>query len=167
MLHCLKREQLIAAPMDEVWHFFSRPENLKLITPPYMGFDILSETPPVMEVGIIIKYKVRPLFGIPFRWVTEITHLKGPQDGEEPYFFVDEQRFGPYAFWHHHHEFYTTSRGILMKDIVHYRLPFEPIGGIFHAILIRPRLEEIFDFRQKKIDELFNNKVLLGKSALN
>lgn len=155
MLYQLKQEQLIPAPMEEVWHFFSRPENLKIITPPYMGFDILSEVPPVMEAGLIIEYIVRPLFGIPLRWITEITHLRGPQHGEPPYFFVDEQRFGPYTFWHHRHEFHPVEGGVRMLDLVHYRLPGGPIGRIAHTLIIRHRLEEIFNYRRKKVDEIF------------
>ncbi|MDW8235845.1 MAG: SRPBCC family protein [Bacteroidia bacterium] len=154
-MYHLHRVQLIPAPLPEVWEFFSRPENLKTITPPYMGFDILSQVPQRMQAGIIIEYKVRPLWGIPLRWVTEITHLYGPDEGEPPYFFVDEQRFGPYAFWHHRHEFIPEKEGVRMIDLVHYQLPFAPIGNLFHGLLIRPRLEEIFDFRRKKIEEIF------------
>ncbi|MCS7152763.1 MAG: SRPBCC family protein [Bacteroidia bacterium] len=154
-MYRLQRKQLIPAPLEEVWHFFSRPENLKVITPPYMGFDILSEVPSVMEAGIIIEYIVRPLWGVPWRWVTEITHLRGPQHGAPPYFFVDEQRFGPYTFWHHRHEFHPVEEGVLMTDLVHYKLPGGAIGRFFHPLLIRPRLEEIFDYRKKKIEELF------------
>jgi ligand-binding SRPBCC domain-containing protein len=92
-------EQTIPAPLEEVWEFFSSPVNLKVITPPYMGFDILTPVPDRMEPGIIIAYTVRPLWGIPMFWVTEITHV------EPLRFFVDEQRFGPYRFWHHRHTF--------------------------------------------------------------
>lgn len=158
MLYRLKRSQFIPAPIEEVWHFFSRPENLKTITPPYMGFDILSEVPPVMEAGIIIEYIVRPIFGIPLRWVTEITHLHGPQHGAPPYFFVDEQRFGPYTFWHHRHEFHPEGDGVRMIDLVHYKVPGSIIGQMLHPILVRPRLEEIFDYRRQKIEMLFGAK---------
>ncbi|MEN2993488.1 MAG: SRPBCC family protein [Bacteroidia bacterium] len=155
MLYRLERLQYIPASMEVVWTFFSRPENLKLITPPYMGFDILSEVPPVMQAGLIIEYRVRPLFGIPLRWVTEITHLYGPQQGPPPYFFVDEQRFGPYVFWHHRHEFHPKDEGVEMRDLVHYKLPGGFVGRLFHPILIRPRLEEIFSYRQAQIERIF------------
>lgn len=158
MLYRLKRAQFIPAPMEEVWHFFSRPENLKTITPPYMGFDILSEVPPVMEAGVIIEYIVRPLLGIPLRWVTEITHLHGPQQGAPPYFFVDEQRFGPYTFWHHRHEFHPEGEGVRMLDLVHYKVPAGALGRMVHPFLVRPRLEEIFDYRRKRIEELFGKE---------
>lgn len=160
MLYRLKAEQFIPAPMEEVWTFFSRPENLKTITPPYMGFDILSEVPPVMEAGLIIEYRVRPLLGIPLRWVTEITHLKGPQHGPPPYFFVDEQRFGPYVFWHHRHTFEPVEGGVYMTDLVHYRLPAGPLGALVHPWLVRPRLEEIFSYRRAKIEALFGKAEL-------
>ncbi|MEN3040722.1 MAG: SRPBCC family protein [Bacteroidia bacterium] len=164
MLYRLMRKQLIPAAIDSVWHFFSRPENLKIITPPYMGFDILSSVPPVMEAGIIIEYIVRPLAGIPMRWITEITHLYGPQHGEPPYFFVDEQRFGPYAFWHHRHEFHEAEGGVLMIDLVHYKLPLGKIGQLFHPWVVEPRLKEIFDFREKKISEIFGAQALASIS---
>ncbi|MCS7189808.1 MAG: SRPBCC family protein [Bacteroidia bacterium] len=155
-MYRLARKQLIKAPIEEVWEFFSRPENLKLITPSYLGFEILSEVPPVMEAGIIIEYKVRPLFGIPLRWVTEITHLRGPQHGKPPYFFVDEQRFGPYVFWHHRHEFHPTEKGVMMIDLVHYKLPGGIIlGGIVHSLIVRAKLEGIFEYREHCIEKIF------------
>ncbi|MCX7606812.1 MAG: SRPBCC family protein [Bacteroidia bacterium] len=156
MLYRLVRVQEVYAPLSEVWYFFSRPENLSTLTPSYMAFQILSEVPENMEAGILIEYIVRPLWGIPLRWVTEITHVKSPLQGSPPYFFVDEQRFGPYAFWHHRHEFYPVEKGVLMRDIVHYKLPGKFLGQLIHPLLIRPRLEEIFNFREKKIREIFN-----------
>ncbi|MCX8112780.1 MAG: SRPBCC family protein [Bacteroidia bacterium] len=165
-MYRLIQKQLIPAPIEEVWPFFSRPENLKLITPPYMGFDILSEVPSVMEAGVIIEYIVRPLFGLPMRWVTEITHLYGPRQGEPPYFFVDEQRFGPYAFWHHRHEFHPVETGVLMTDQVHYKLPAGLIGRLVHPILIRPRLEEIFSYRRQKIEDIFGKSPLLSPESV-
>ncbi len=158
MLYRLTRETFIPAPVTEVWAFFSRPENLNRITPPDMRFEILSEVPPEMQAGLIIEYRVRPLWGLPVRWVTEITHLHGPGQGAPPYFFVDEQRLGPYRFWHHRHEFWPTEEGVRMKDLVHYKLPGGLIGRWLHPYLIRPRLEYIFDFRAQQIATLFGQK---------
>lgn len=144
-------EQLIPAPLEEVWRFFSSPRNLKTITPPYMGFDILTPVPDTMEPGIIIAYTVRPLWGIPMFWVTEITHVDPLR------FFVDEQRFGPYRFWHHRHVFVPTQGGVLMTDIVHYALPVPIIDGLVNRLTVRPRIQEIFEFRRRKIVEIFGD----------
>lgn len=141
--------QIIPAPLDVVWDFFSSPVNLKLITPPYMGFDILTPVPDKMEAGLIIAYIVRPLWNIPMHWVTEITHVDPPR------FFVDEQRFGPYRFWHHRHTFTPVEGGVLMHDLVYYAFKQPFIDGLINKYIVRPRIEEIFEFRRRKIIELF------------
>ncbi len=150
-LYRLEARQLIRAHIEAVWDFFSSPANLKIITPPYMGFDILSDVPAKMQPGLIIVYRVRPLFGRPVHWVTEITHV------DELRFFVDEQRFGPYRFWHHRHVFLPTADGIEMTDLVHYSLPPPLLDSVVNAFLVAPRLLEIFAYRQKKIIELFQD----------
>lgn len=142
-------EQVIPASLEVVWDFFSSPVNLKTITPPYMGFDILTPVPDKMEAGLIIAYTVRPLFNIPMTWVTEITHV------EPLRFFVDEQRFGPYRFWHHRHTFTPVEGGVHMHDLVYYALKQPIIDGAINRLLVRPRIEEIFEFRRRKIIELF------------
>lgn len=144
-----EEEQTIPATLERVWDFFSSPANLKVITPPYMGFDILTPVPDRMEPGTIIAYTVRPLWGIPMLWVTEITHV------EPLRFFVDEQRFGPYRFWHHRHTFTPVDGGVRMTDLVYYALPVPVIDRIINRLLVRPRIEEIFAFRRRKIIELF------------
>jgi len=141
--------QVIPAPVETVWDFFSNPRNLKIITPPYMGFEILTPVPEIMEPGLIIEYIVRPLMGIPMHWVTEITHVAPLR------FFVDEQRFGPYRFWHHRHEFESVPDGVRMVDLVHYVLPLTVLENTVHRWLVRPRIEEIFTYRRAKIIELF------------
>lgn len=142
-------EQTIPATLEGVWDFFSSPANLKVITPPYMGFDILTPVPDRMEPGTIIAYTVRPLWGIPMLWVTEISHV------EPLRFFVDEQRFGPYRFWHHRHTFTPVDGGVRMTDLVYYALPVPVIDRIINRLIVRPRIEEIFAFRRRKIVELF------------
>lgn len=114
-----------------------------------MGFEITSDLGDgKMYPGQIITYKVTPLLGIPMRWVTEITHV------DQGRYFVDEQRFGPYALWHHQHWFKDVKDGVEMIDIVNYGLPFDPFGRIA-APFVNSKLEEIFDFRFKKVEELF------------
>jgi len=134
---------------DQAWDFLCDPNNLKTITPDYMGFEILSGAEKKMYAGQIIQYIVTPVMGIPTKWVTEITHVK---EGE---YFVDEQRFGPYALWHHKHFIRPIENGVEMEDIIDYKIPFGTLGRLAHPIIVKPKLNEIFDYRQKKIIELF------------
>ena len=143
--------QELATTMEEAWTFLSDPKNLKRITPDYMGFDIISGAERKMFPGQIIQYRLTPVLGIPFRWVTEITHV---QEGE---FFVDEQRFGPYTFWHHKHFIKKTSNGVVMEDIVDYKLPLGPLGWLAHALFVRAKVKQIFDYREKALNEIFNS----------
>jgi ligand-binding SRPBCC domain-containing protein len=144
-------EQLIPATLDEVWDFISSPKNLKVITPEYMGFDILSKNLPAkMYAGMIISYKVKPLLNIPVIWVTEITHV------EEKKFFIDQQLIGPYSLWHHQHIIKEQADGILMTDIVSYSPPFGFLGAIANEFIINKKLKEIFDYRELAIKKKFN-----------
>ena len=143
--------QELATTMEEAWTFLSDPKNLKRITPDYMGFDIIFGAERKMFPGQIIQYRLTPVLGIPFRWVTEITHV---QEGE---FFVDEQRFGPYTFWHHKHFIKKTSNGVVMEDIVDYKLPLGPLGWLAHALFVRAKVKQIFDYREKALNEIFNS----------
>ena len=145
-----KRTQEINASIDEIWKFISDPSNLKLITPDYMRFDITSEDiPSKMYEGMIISYKVSPLLGIKTTWVTEITHLK------ENSYFVDEQRVGPYKIWHHQHMIQPMEKRTLMTDIVSYQPPLGFLGSIANELIIKGKLNEIFEYRAKALDEIF------------
>lgn len=145
-----KKELKIRASMDEVWDFISSPKNLKEITPEYMGFDITSEDlPDKMYPGIIISYIVKPLMGLKTTWVTEITHVK------EKEYFVDEQRVGLYSIWHHEHIIEPIEGEVLMKDIVSYKSPLGFLGSIANKLIIKNKLNEIFDFRTVAIQKRF------------
>ena len=145
-----KKTQEINASLEEVWKFISDPANLKKITPDYMGFDITStDLPSKMYAGMIISYKVSPLFGIKTTWVTEITHLKANS------YFVDEQRVGPYKIWHHQHMIQPTEKGTLMTDIVSYQPPLGLLGSVANTLIINGKLNEIFDYRTKALEEIF------------
>lgn len=147
----LIRKQELAADVNEIWDFISSPKNLKEITPKSMGFDITSgDLPEKMYTGMIISYKVKPLLGIPTTWVTEITHI------DDKKFFIDEQRVGPYKIWHHQHFIELTKKGVLMTDIVSYQPPFGFVGAIANALIIRKKIEEIFDFRKEILHRKFN-----------
>jgi ligand-binding SRPBCC domain-containing protein len=150
-MYQLKRTQVIKADIKTCWDFFSSPKNLKLITPPYMGFEVKTEVPEKMYEGLMIAYTVRPLLGIPMSWVTEIKTVK------ENVFFVDEQRQGPYTIWHHEHHFKAVEGGVEMTDIVSYVLPLGFLGKMAHPILVRKKLEEIFAYRFQKVEEIFNS----------
>lgn len=148
-LYKLHKRQNLPITVDEAWTFLSSPKNLKTITPDYMGFNILSGADREMFAGQIIQYIVTPVLGIKTKWVTEITHVN------QGHYFVDEQRFGPYALWHHKHFIRPIKGGIEMEDIIDYKLPLGWIGQLAHPILVKPKLKEIFDYRQQKLIELF------------
>ena len=151
MLYHLNSTQKLPISMEEAWLFFSDPKNLNTITPDSMKIQTISGDERKMFQGQIIHYKISPFPFISMEWVTEITHV------EQNNFFVDEQRFGPYKFWHHKHFFTAIDGGVLMEDIVHYKVPFGILGRLLHPILVRPRLNEIFDFRTQKLITLFGN----------
>jgi ligand-binding SRPBCC domain-containing protein len=148
-IYQLHKKQNLPITVDEAWKFLSSPANLKTITPGYMSFDILSGADRPMYPGQIIQYIVTPVLGIKTKWVTEITHVMDKQ------YFVDEQRFGPYALWHHKHFIKEIDGGVEMEDIIDYKVPFGFIGQLIHPILVKPKLEEIFKYRTKKLEELF------------
>jgi ligand-binding SRPBCC domain-containing protein len=135
--------------VPEAWDFFSDPRNLERITPPSLGIRITSGIPPRMHPGMIVTYAIRVYPGIPVRWVTEITHVL------EPRLFVDEQRFGPYRFWHHQHHFSEVEGGTAVEDLVHYALPFGPAGRMFGGGFVRRQLDEIFSFRRQFLEHAF------------
>lgn len=144
----LYRRQHVSTPLDRTFDFFSRPENLARITPPWLGFRIVSGDLAMRE-GLRIEYRVRPL-GVPQRWVSRITAY------DPPHRFVDEQVVGPYAHWHHEHRFRAVEGGTEVTDRVRYALPFGQIGRIAHRLLVRPRLESIFDYRERTLPELLD-----------
>ena len=148
-IYNLKSKQKLPISVNKAWDFLSSPLNLKTITPEYMGFNILSGADRKMYPGQIIQYIVTPLFGIKTKWVTEITHV------QENKYFVDEQRFGPYALWHHKHFIRPIDGGVEMEDIIDYKIPFGLIGQLVHPIIIKPKLKEIFDYRHDKLIEIF------------
>lgn len=148
-IYTLHSKQNIPISLDQAWDFLSNPNNLKTITPDYMGFHILRGADRKMYAGQIIQYIVTPILNIPTKWVTEITHV------EDKHYFVDEQRFGPYALWHHKHFLREIPGGVEMEDIVDYKIPLGILGQMVHPILVKPKLKEIFHHRQNKLIELF------------
>jgi ligand-binding SRPBCC domain-containing protein len=151
-MQTLQRTQVLPISINEAWDFFSNPKNLKVITPEFMRFDITSVSKDSrMYPGMIITYIVSPIMNIPFNWVTEITHVN------EPHYFVDNQKSGPFKFWHHQHFFKEVPSGVEMTDIVNYAAPFDPISRPIEKTIVRQRVEMIFDFRYKKLNEMFGH----------
>lgn len=157
MMYQLVATQILPVHITKAWEFMSNPVNLKTITPDYMGFDIISGAEKRMYQGQVIHYMVTPVAGIKTRWVTEITHVN------EPHFFVDEQRFGPYSFWHHKHFLEEIPEGVLMTDIIDYKLPAGIIGKMLHPLLVEPKLKQIFNYRIEKLTAIFDE--IEGKRA--
>lgn len=152
-VYVIDRSQVLHASMRQAWRFFSDPCNLQRITPPWLDFRILSCPDPPMHPGMIVTYDIGVLPLVRTPWVTEITHVR------EGSFFVDEQRLGPYRFWHHQHHFQEVEGGVSMRDLVHYALPLGPAGRLTHRLWIRQRLEAIFDYRTKVLAGLFGENV--------
>ena len=149
--YTLKREQLIRKPLEEVFSFFENTENLARITPSNLGFKILTPLPIHMKTGTLIDYTIN-IFGIGVHWRTLIS------DYNPPHNFTDEQLKGPYTFWHHRHEFISSSDGTLIRDTVAYALPFGMLGRLVHALLVKRQLRQIFDFRTSAIKNIFGEK---------
>jgi len=149
-VHRFETKQVLPISLREAWDFFSSPKNLDLITPDDMSFEIKSGAETKTYAGQIITYKIKPLLNIPMNWVTEITQCVEGQ------YFIDEQRFGPYKFWHHQHHFMKTEGGVLMQDILHYALPFGPLGELMGKLFIHKKVMNIFSYREKKLNEIFH-----------
>lgn len=150
-IYTLHTKQKLPITVNEAWKFLSDPKNLKIITPDYMGFNILSGADRPMFQGQLIQYIVTPIAGIRTKWVTEITHVRDKE------YFVDEQRFGPYSLWHHKHFIKEIDGGVEMEDIVDYKLPFGIIGQLVQPLLVAPKLKEIFTYRRQKLIDLFGD----------
>ncbi len=145
----IHRIQNLPCSIAEAWEFISNPGNLKLITPSFLNFEIMSGGELPMFPGQIISYRVSPVLGISISWVTEITHV------QEPFYFVDEQRIGPYRFWHHQHFLREVPGGVEMRDRVHYKLSFGVLGRVIDHMFVSRKLGQIFDYRFRKFEEVF------------
>ena len=146
--HTLRREQWIARPIGQVFAFFADAYNLEQITPPWLGFRILSASSNAISEGTEIRYSLR-LHGLPIHWLTEIRRWNPPHS------FVDVQRSGPYSLWHHTHLFKAHGDRTRMIDVVRYALPFGLLGRIVHTLSVRNQVRTIFDYRRQRIEELF------------
>ncbi len=159
-VYSFKKVQLLPISLNKAWEFFSNPANLANMTPANMCFKIVSQHHGgKMYAGQIIEYTVKPLLGFPLYWMTEITHVENEE------YFIDEQRFGPYSFWHHQHHFKVVQGGVEMTDIVHYKIPFWFLGDIANKLFVKKQLNNIFRYRFEKAEELFG-KISAEKSKV-
>jgi len=148
-VHILRRELEVPQPIDTVFAFFERPENLAEITPASLDFTMLTPGPLKMKPGAVIDYAIR-VGGVRMYWRTLIA------DYDPPHRFVDLQLKGPYVFWHHMHSFVPCDGGTKITDEVRYVLPFGPLGRLAHALVVRRQLEHIFDYRAQIILRKFS-----------
>ncbi len=153
MRHQLYTEQQLNCDLQTAWEFFSSPFNLSKITPKDMAFVVKSdlENEPIYE-GMEINYTVSPLYRIPMKWRTKITQVVFQKS------FTDIQEKGPYKYWNHFHQFESNERGVLIKDTVTYELPFGFLGTIAHKLLVKKKIESIFSYRYKVLEDKFNQK---------
>lgn len=153
MIYRIQKTQQLPCDLDTAWKFFSSPKNLSKITPKEMQFIVLTDLKdePIYE-GMLIDYKITPLLGIPMKWKTKITHVDGQKS------FTDFQLKGPYKLWNHLHEFIPNKDGVLMKDTVDYALPLGFLGKIAHALIVKKKVNHIFEYRNQILEQLFNDK---------
>jgi len=148
-LYTLHKKQNLPISLDEAWNFLCNPANLSKLTPPAMNMSIISGADRRMYAGQVLQYSVTPLPGYTTKWVSEITQYEAQK------YFVDLQLYGPYAFWHHKHFVHEIDGGVEMEDIIDYKVPLGILGQMVHPILVKPKLESIFNYRRKQLELLF------------
>ena len=147
----LEQSQILPISMDDAWAFFSDPRNLAKITPPELNLIPSSSVPDRMHAGLVITYKVKIAPLVYVKWVTEITQM------DAPHFFVDEQRFGPYKFWHHLHRFSPCEGGVLAEDVINYGLYGGPLATLVNTLVVKRQLNGIFEFRKQVLEKVFGD----------
>ncbi len=148
-MYQIKRTQIIPLDLATFWDFFMKADTLLVITPKHMGMEMRTQVPESMYEGLMIEYRMRPLFGIPLNWIAEIKTVK------EQALFIDEQRKGPFKIWHHEHHFRAVEGGVEMTDLLTYALPLGFLGRMSHGLLVKPRLEALFDHRYQVLEQIF------------
>lgn len=151
MIYRIQRTQQLPCDLETAWNFFSSPKNLAKITPKQMQFIVLTDLKeePIYK-GMLIDYLITPLLGIQMKWKTKITQVDDRKS------FTDFQVKGPYKLWNHFHEFIPNEDGVLMKDTVDYELPFGFLGTIAHSLIVRKKVNHIFEYRNQILNQLFN-----------
>jgi ligand-binding SRPBCC domain-containing protein len=148
-LHTVTYVQQIPLSIEAAWEFFASPANLSRITPPEMMFRITkSDGMQPLYQGMLISYTLYPFMMLPVRWETEITRV------DRPFLFEDSQKSGPYESWLHRHLFHEIPGGVEMTDQVNYVMPMDFFGDLVNALIVSRRLEEVFAYRKKRIEEI-------------
>ena len=160
-LYRLERTQILPISQEKAWQFFSRPQNLPEITPPWLGFKMKNYPQTELYAGQVFSYRLKPLWGIKVTWISEITHV------QEPEYFVDEQRFGPYRFWHHRHVFEPVDDGTRVHDCVHYAIGYGITDRWIQRMIVGPRLVNIFNYRQNSLKNIFDPNIPKRDGRLN
>lgn len=148
--YTLSFQQQVPRTLPEIFEFFSRAENLEVLTPPWLKFKILDVKPQRVQQGTLIDYSLR-IHGIPVRWTSEII------EWEPPHRFVDLQLRGPYKLWRHEHRFETCQGGTLISDTINLALPLAVLGRLAYKIKVESDVKQIFAFREKTICNLFGH----------
>lgn len=148
-IYTLHQTQKLPISLETAWDFLCNPANLSKLTPPEMNMTIISGADRAMYAGQVLQYSVTPIAGFKTKWVSEITQY------EDKKYFVDLQLYGPYAFWHHKHFVNEIDGGVEMEDIIDYKVPFGILGRLVNPILVKPKLDAIFNFRTQKLEEIF------------
>ena len=148
-IYTLHKTQKLPITLDQAWEFLCNPANLSKLTPSEMKMKIISGADRPMYAGQVLQYSVTPLAGIKTKWVSEITQY------EHKKYFVDLQLYGPYAFWHHKHFIHEIEGGVKMEDVIDYKVPFGILGQLAHPLLVKPKLESIFNYRKTQLEALF------------
>lgn len=142
----LYRQQMLAMPLEEAWRFFTSPYHLNDITPAFFNIEITSPVPEAVYGGLMIRYRMRAVFGLPMTWLSEISHCDAPRR------FVYQQKAGPFKFWSHEVCLSPCEAGVILEDIMFYAMPLGWLGQCLHALLIGPKLEAIFDTRRAYLE---------------
>lgn len=145
MIFIKRFSQSLPVSLETIWQFLTDPHNLEVLTPPEMGMVTLSQHLQPIYPGQIITYHISPILNLKMSWVTEITQVRDLK------YFVDEQRFGPYKFWHHQHLITEIDGGVELTDIIHYKMPLGFIGRMVHPFLVEPKLNDLFKYRKQQL----------------
>ncbi len=148
-IYTLNKKQKLPISLDTAWEFLCNPANLSKLTPSEMNMTIISGADRPMYAGQVLQYSVTPLAGIKTKWVSEITQF------EDKKYFIDLQLYGPYAFWHHKHFIKEIDGGVEMEDVIDYKVPLGILGQLVQPLIVKPKLEAVFNYRKMKLEELF------------
>lgn len=150
----VEKEILLPVPLKEAWHFFAQPKNLAEITPPEMKMELVDDQKVPMYEGMVLRFKVSPLWGIKLNWTSEISKIVPMR------YFIDCMIDGPFSQWHHQHFFEEAKNGTLARDIIHYKPPLGLLGKMAKPLIVEKNINQLFEYRAQKLSEIFNKPEL-------